>query len=177
MDRKTTPSAPPPHHQHPRNWCRFKHLTMWTVWRAANEGPAVRSPDRPITRSPDASGSGPRTSDHAEVLVGEITEEFHFAPVFADDRTRPTLKIQDGCDARCSFCIIPSVRGQSRSLAAGKGSGAGAATGRRRLSGSGAFGNQSGRLRTRPRPAHQFPGHGGTHPARDLHRAHSHQLD
>jgi threonylcarbamoyladenosine tRNA methylthiotransferase MtaB len=48
--------------------------------------------------------------------VGEITEEFHFAPVFADDRTRPTLKIQDGCDARCSFCIIPSVRGQSRSL-------------------------------------------------------------
>jgi len=48
--------------------------------------------------------------------VGEITEEFHFAPVFADDRTRPTLKIQDGCDARCFFCIIPTVRGQSRSL-------------------------------------------------------------
>jgi threonylcarbamoyladenosine tRNA methylthiotransferase MtaB len=55
-------------------------------------------------------------SDSAEVFVGEITEEFHFAPVFADDRTRPTLKIQDGCDARCSFCIIPTVRGQSRSL-------------------------------------------------------------
>jgi threonylcarbamoyladenosine tRNA methylthiotransferase MtaB len=52
--------------------------------------------------------------------VGEITEEFHLAPVFADDRTRPTLKIQDGCDARCSFCIIPSVRGQSRSLPPGK---------------------------------------------------------
>jgi threonylcarbamoyladenosine tRNA methylthiotransferase MtaB len=60
---------------------------------------------------------GPRTSDFAEVFVGEITQEFHFAPVFADDRTRPTLKIQDGCDARCSFCVIPSVRGQSRSLA------------------------------------------------------------
>jgi threonylcarbamoyladenosine tRNA methylthiotransferase MtaB len=26
------------------------------------------------------------------------------------------LKIQDGCDARCSFCVIPSVRGPSRSL-------------------------------------------------------------
>ena len=48
--------------------------------------------------------------------MGEITEEFHFAPVFADDRTRPTLKIQDGCDARCAFCVIPSVRGPSRSL-------------------------------------------------------------
>jgi threonylcarbamoyladenosine tRNA methylthiotransferase MtaB len=26
------------------------------------------------------------------------------------------LKVQDGCDNRCSFCIIPSVRGQSRSM-------------------------------------------------------------
>jgi threonylcarbamoyladenosine tRNA methylthiotransferase MtaB len=50
------------------------------------------------------------------ILVGEISDEFHFAPVFSDDRTRPTLKIQDGCDARCSFCVIPSVRGASRSL-------------------------------------------------------------
>ena len=31
-------------------------------------------------------------------------------------RTRPFVKIQDGCDARCSYCIIPSVRGNSRSL-------------------------------------------------------------
>ncbi|HEX6503979.1 MAG TPA: MiaB/RimO family radical SAM methylthiotransferase [Terriglobales bacterium] len=40
------------------------------------------------------------------------------APVFdaANDRTRPNLKVQDGCDNRCSFCIIPYVRGQSRSL-------------------------------------------------------------
>lgn len=53
----------------------------------------------------------------ARVLVGEISEEFHFVPVFPDDRTRPTLKVQDGCDARCSFCVIPSVRGGSRSLA------------------------------------------------------------
>jgi threonylcarbamoyladenosine tRNA methylthiotransferase MtaB len=85
-------------------------------WRAASDKPAVRSPDHPITRSPDSSDPGPRTSDSAQVFVGEITEEFHFAPVFADDRTRPTLKIQDGCDARCSFCVIPSVRGRNRSL-------------------------------------------------------------
>jgi threonylcarbamoyladenosine tRNA methylthiotransferase MtaB len=45
------------------------------------------------------------------------------APVFdtAGDsheslRTRPNLKVQDGCDNRCSFCVIPYVRGQSRSL-------------------------------------------------------------
>jgi len=50
------------------------------------------------------------------VRVGVISDEFHFAPVFPDDRTRPTLKVQDGCDARCAFCIIPTVRGASRSL-------------------------------------------------------------
>ena len=52
----------------------------------------------------------------AEVFVGAIEDAFHFAPVFADNRTRPTLKVQDGCNARCSFCIIPGVRGPSRSL-------------------------------------------------------------
>ena len=52
----------------------------------------------------------------AKVMVGEISPEFHFAPAFPDDRTRPTLKVQDGCDARCAFCIIPAVRGPSRSL-------------------------------------------------------------
>lgn len=31
-------------------------------------------------------------------------------------RTRPTLKIQDGCGNRCTFCVIPSTRGNSRSL-------------------------------------------------------------
>jgi MiaB-like tRNA modifying enzyme len=80
----------------------------------ASDNQAVQSPDGPMARWPD----DPIPS--AQVFVGEITEEFHFAPVFPDDRTRPTLKIQDGCDARCSFCIIPAVRGQSRSLPAEK---------------------------------------------------------
>lgn len=31
-------------------------------------------------------------------------------------RARVLLKVQDGCDYRCSFCIVPSVRGPSRSL-------------------------------------------------------------
>lgn len=55
-------------------------------------------------------------------LTGDIFAhtELIAAPVFAGEtsehRTRPNLKIQDGCNNRCSFCIIPSVRGQSRSL-------------------------------------------------------------
>ena len=31
-------------------------------------------------------------------------------------RTRPFVKIQDGCDAKCAYCIIPQVRGPSRSV-------------------------------------------------------------
>ncbi len=31
------------------------------------------------------------------------------------DRTRPFVKIQDGCDAHCTYCIIPEVRGRARS--------------------------------------------------------------
>ena len=39
------------------------------------------------------------------------------APVFEGGaKTRPNLKVQDGCDNRCSFCVIPFVRGASRSL-------------------------------------------------------------
>jgi threonylcarbamoyladenosine tRNA methylthiotransferase MtaB len=37
---------------------------------------------------------------------------------FAPDsrQTRPNLKVQDGCGNRCSFCIIPTTRGPSRSI-------------------------------------------------------------
>lgn len=78
--------------------------------------PQAREAARPVTPLVQIQGSAPEDVS-ARIVVGEISEEFHFAPVFPDDRTRPTLKVQDGCDARCSFCIIPTVRGASRSLA------------------------------------------------------------
>lgn len=58
------------------------------------------------------TGNGIFVSDifaHTELLA---------APVFdaSNERTRPNLKVQDGCDNRCSFCVIPYVRGQSRWL-------------------------------------------------------------
>jgi len=59
---------------------------------------------------------------HGNILVGDIfaQQEFLSAPVedASGDRTRPNLKIQDGCNNRCSFCIIPFVRGRSRSAPA-----------------------------------------------------------
>jgi threonylcarbamoyladenosine tRNA methylthiotransferase MtaB len=51
---------------------------------------------------------------HTELLAAPVFESS--GPPHENDRTRPNLKVQDGCGNRCSFCIIPSVRGQSRSL-------------------------------------------------------------
>ena len=56
------------------------------------------------------------------VIIGDIFAhtELLAAPVFdgedSAEKTRPNLKVQDGCNNRCSFCIIPFVRGRSRSL-------------------------------------------------------------
>ena len=36
-----------------------------------------------------------------------------------DSRTRGFLKVQDGCDCHCAYCIIPTVRGPARSRPAG----------------------------------------------------------
>ncbi len=60
-------------------------------------------------------------SNTANIVVGDIFAhtELMAAPVFdaeSSAKTRPNLKVQDGCNNRCSFCIIPYVRGKSRSL-------------------------------------------------------------
>lgn len=59
------------------------------------------------------------TPYHGLIQVGDIFAQHEFLGGVVEDalgdRTRPNLKIQDGCDNRCSFCIIPFVRGHSRS--------------------------------------------------------------
>jgi threonylcarbamoyladenosine tRNA methylthiotransferase MtaB len=78
---------------------------------------------RPTSACPEQSeGTDDRRlgSDQPLVIVSDIFAHTQLlaAPVFdaANERTRPNLKVQDGCDNRCSFCVIPYVRGQSRSL-------------------------------------------------------------
>lgn len=52
-----------------------------------------------------------------EIACTNLTGENADFPMSGESgRTRQYIKIQDGCDARCSYCIIPSVRGKSRSL-------------------------------------------------------------
>jgi threonylcarbamoyladenosine tRNA methylthiotransferase MtaB len=55
-----------------------------------------------------------------KIQVGDIRKEVLFAdtPLHSfHHHTRAFLKVQDGCDARCSYCIVPDARGRSRSLA------------------------------------------------------------
>jgi threonylcarbamoyladenosine tRNA methylthiotransferase MtaB len=73
----------------------------------------------PLTRLLDDEMSLSRGP--AKILTGDIfaqtTVQLAPASLMAGDRTRPILKIQDGCNNRCSYCVIPFVRGRSRSLA------------------------------------------------------------
>ena len=46
----------------------------------------------------------------------EINESDFYVPSYSiGDRTRSFLKVQDGCDYKCSYCTIPLARGMSRS--------------------------------------------------------------
>ena len=59
------------------------------------------------------------TYGRAEILCSSIFLERELKPashVGSGGRTRAVVKVQDGCNANCSFCIIPSVRGRSRSI-------------------------------------------------------------
>ena len=55
-------------------------------------------------------------NDHGEVHSCEIDEaDFYVGSYSIGDRTRAFLKVQDGCDYKCTYCTIPLARGISRS--------------------------------------------------------------
>lgn len=57
--------------------------------------------------------------ENKEFAVKDLMREQEFCKVTLEDttKTRISLKIQDGCDNRCSYCVIPYGRGKSRSAA------------------------------------------------------------
>lgn len=66
----------------------------------------------------DAWGLG----DHPEIAVNDIMSVRETAPHLVssfDGRARAFLEVQQGCDHRCTFCIIPFGRGNSRSVPIG----------------------------------------------------------
>lgn len=60
-----------------------------------------------------------RKQDLSCIIVSPINEQNEFGQAHSsetDSRTRAYLKIQDGCDYKCTFCTIPLARGRSRSM-------------------------------------------------------------
>jgi threonylcarbamoyladenosine tRNA methylthiotransferase MtaB len=100
-----------------------KHLAAEIATSSLSGNPLFSGADG-ASNVPSTSGFVPLAELSREyapyVVVGDIFAhtELLAAPVFEapNERTRPNLKIQDGCNNRCSFCVIPYVRGQSRSL-------------------------------------------------------------
>ena len=86
-------------------------------------GAALLRPSLPGLKDLGADSFFPSPSSSApipKILAANIftRSEFLSAPVLGGEsnHTRPTLKIQDGCNLRCSYCVIPFVRGKSRSM-------------------------------------------------------------
>jgi threonylcarbamoyladenosine tRNA methylthiotransferase MtaB len=107
----------PPTNPVPANFIPIESLLAWPVSfpigaRHVYPGPLGAIP----AANPDSIHSVP----HAPILVGDIFDQQQLlvAPIPGGEsnHTRPTLKIQDGCNNRCAFCVIPLVRGKSRSL-------------------------------------------------------------
>jgi len=57
-----------------------------------------------------------KATDKGMINAGDVKEVNSFEDAFSfGDRTRTFLKVQDGCDYKCTFCTIPQARGRSRS--------------------------------------------------------------
>jgi threonylcarbamoyladenosine tRNA methylthiotransferase MtaB len=64
--------------------------------------------------------AGLREQTSPLVAVSDIQQSRRFAPLLPPvgaTRSRALLKVQDGCNYRCSFCIVPDARGPNRSQA------------------------------------------------------------
>ncbi len=70
-----------------------------------DEQAASPAPPTPTSRREAGRNWSPRIRA-ADAVVMDLPES----------RTRPFLKVQDGCDYSCAFCIIPKARGLSRSV-------------------------------------------------------------
>jgi threonylcarbamoyladenosine tRNA methylthiotransferase MtaB len=66
----------------------------------------------------DALREALRGNSAGAVGPGRSSRSFGTAAALHVGRSRAILKVQDGCDSFCAYCVVPYVRGRSRSLAA-----------------------------------------------------------
>jgi threonylcarbamoyladenosine tRNA methylthiotransferase MtaB len=71
----------------------------------------------PLPSPPSPPSPPPPPPSHSPRCLTATSAGDFFAAYSSDDRTRSFLKVQDGCDYRCSYCTVPLARGESRSVA------------------------------------------------------------
>lgn len=96
------------------------HITLGLVKApACQPAPALPGSSDALIRIQTAqAGSAP-----PQVVLADDRFAHSFleeTPLHPCAQTRPSLKIQEGCGNRCSFCVIPETRGPSRSLPAAR---------------------------------------------------------
>ncbi|RJF91026.1 tRNA (N(6)-L-threonylcarbamoyladenosine(37)-C(2))-methylthiotransferase MtaB [Sphingomonas cavernae] len=76
----------------------------------------------PALSSPSPRPSPPKGGEGADIRVSDIMAVRQTAPQLASgfaEHARAFVEVQNGCDHRCTFCVIPYGRGNSRSVPAG----------------------------------------------------------
>ncbi len=118
-----------------RKWVRrmkrdAPHVSVWVTGCAAQGNPqgvaAMPEVDGVLGNlEKDGLAQALRQAQATSATLVSVTSLHRRTPVAASSalpaaaprtRVRALLKVQDGCNYQCSFCIVPSVRGPSRSL-------------------------------------------------------------
>ncbi|HWB79691.1 MAG TPA: tRNA (N(6)-L-threonylcarbamoyladenosine(37)-C(2))-methylthiotransferase MtaB [Nannocystaceae bacterium] len=102
------------HREHPR-----ARIAVTGCWAESEPQQAAALPGVALVVGNASKHSLPSLLGGAQLVqVGRLRERAPLRPLppAIDARARALLQVQDGCDYRCSFCIVPSVRGRSRSL-------------------------------------------------------------
>ncbi len=59
---------------------------------------------------------GGKKAERAQIIVGDVDRaQFEKMNITKFERTRAYVKIEDGCESHCTYCIIPAARGKIRS--------------------------------------------------------------
>jgi threonylcarbamoyladenosine tRNA methylthiotransferase MtaB len=56
----------------------------------------------------------PNTNKYS--IIDMLDDNISSSTLFVSGRSRPYVKVQDGCNNACSYCIVPKARGRSRSI-------------------------------------------------------------
>ena len=88
-----------------------ERLTVPARTPGATDGPVAVHGKRPLLAPLDAGAGATDRGDRGCNAPLSLPGALHFG-----DKSRAFLRVQEGCNLRCSYCVIPSVRGASRSV-------------------------------------------------------------